>query len=144
MADKCNVTEFLKFELEFLEDGGYGRSPRKPWLQPVAFLDSPSCLNFGDVARGHPCNNCVLMQFVPAARRSEAVPCHHIPLNQKRETLDSLSCYRTQREIEDTLEGWLRQTIARLDCRDTSDTSKESGTLTLGACLDATTKEQQL
>ena len=29
--DERDLLEVLKFELEFLEDGGYGRSPRTPW-----------------------------------------------------------------------------------------------------------------
>lgn len=29
--DQREMLEFLNFELKFLEDGGYGRSPRTPW-----------------------------------------------------------------------------------------------------------------
>ena len=44
--DKWSVLELLKFELKFLEDGGYGRSPKTPWQPTYIFEDSPSCLNF--------------------------------------------------------------------------------------------------
>ncbi len=36
----------LKFELEFLEKGGYGRSPREPWRPQFIFEDSPTCMNY--------------------------------------------------------------------------------------------------
>jgi hypothetical protein len=45
------LLEMLKFELRFLEEGGYGRSPRTPWKPTRTFQDSPSCLNFDDPAR---------------------------------------------------------------------------------------------
>ena len=31
MAENDVVLEILRFELKFLEDGGYGRSPRTAW-----------------------------------------------------------------------------------------------------------------
>ena len=46
--DEHEMLELLRFELKFLEDGGYGRSPRTPWRPPFIFEDSPSCLNLGD------------------------------------------------------------------------------------------------
>jgi hypothetical protein len=34
------MLELLKFELKFVEDGGYGRSPRTPWRPPYILEDS--------------------------------------------------------------------------------------------------------
>lgn len=48
--DKRDVLDVLKFELAFLEPGGYGRSVRTPWKATSVFQDSPSCLNFNDPA----------------------------------------------------------------------------------------------
>ena len=48
--DKRDVLEVLKFELQFLEQGGYGRSVRTPWKATSMFQDSPSCINFNDWA----------------------------------------------------------------------------------------------
>jgi hypothetical protein len=42
--NKQQILELLKFELKFLEDGGYGRSPHTPWRPQLIFEDSPSCL----------------------------------------------------------------------------------------------------
>ena len=68
MADeKRDVLEVLKFELSFLEQGGYGRSVRTPWKATSVFQDSPSCLNFNDPARPHACSECLLTDFVPLA-----------------------------------------------------------------------------
>ena len=69
--DKRDVLEVLKFELSFLEQGGYGRSVRTPWKATSAFQDSPSCINFNDPGRPHPCSECLLTDFVPTEAREE-------------------------------------------------------------------------
>jgi hypothetical protein len=58
--DDRDILEILKFELSFLEDGGYGRSPQAPWRAPAIFADSPICPNFCDPARPHPCESYLL------------------------------------------------------------------------------------
>ena len=83
MVDNKELLELLRFELKFIEDGGYGRSPRTPWKPSLVFEDSPSCLNFNDVARPHPCDECSLMKFVPKGKQTEEFPCRHIPLTQR-------------------------------------------------------------
>jgi len=113
--DKRDVLEVLKFELSFLEQGGYGRSVRTPWKATSAFQDSPSCINFNDPGRPHPCSECLLTDFVPTEAREENVPCHFIPLNRAGETVDSLERHAHQLELEEALRSWLRSTIARLE-----------------------------
>lgn len=115
--DERDVLEVLKFELKFIEDGGYGRSPRTPWRPPLVFEDSLSCLNFNDPAHPHPCNECLLMEFVPQDRQSETVPCRHIPITEKGETVDNLYNYGTQQELEERLSGWLRSEISRIEAQ---------------------------
>lgn len=114
-TDDRDVLQVLKFELEFLEQGGYGRSPRAPWRRPLIFEDSPTCLNFDDRARPNPCQECLLMQFVPPEHRLNAFPCRDIPLNENRESVDSFYRWGTQEELEDAVRGWLRKTIKRLE-----------------------------
>ena len=109
--EKCELLEKLKFELAFIEDGGYGRSVRTPQKPTSLFQDSLTCLNFGDPLRSHPCGECVLMQYVPESRQSEDVPCHHIPLDQERRTIATLE----GREGEEVLKHWLRGEINRLE-----------------------------
>jgi len=112
--DKRDILEVLKFELSFLEQGGYGRSVRTPWKPTSVFLDSPSCINFSDTER-HPCSECLLTDFVPADAQSEEVPCHHIPLNLNGETVYSMERQNTQAETEEALRQWLRATIQRIE-----------------------------
>jgi hypothetical protein len=88
--EKHELLEKLKFELAFVEDGGYGRSVRTPHKSTSPFQDSLTCLNFGDPSRTHPCAECVLMQYVPESRKGEDVPCHHIPLDQESRTIATL------------------------------------------------------
>jgi hypothetical protein len=113
-TDKRNLLEVLKFELEFLEQGGYGRLPREAWRPRFIFEDSPTCMNFNSKDK-EPCSECLLMQFVPEEARKEQIPCIHIPLSLSGDTLESLYRTGTQQEIESTLGTWLRTTIHRLE-----------------------------
>jgi hypothetical protein len=115
--DERDVLEVLKFELKFIEDGGYGRSPSAPWRPPLVFQDSLSCLNFNEPARPHPCNECLLMHFVPVERRNEIVPCRFIPITEKGETVNYFYSYGTQKELEEALSGWLRSEIVRIEAQ---------------------------
>src|SRR6202521_3796157 len=113
--DERDLLEVLKFELQFLEDGGYGRSPRTPWRPQYIFEDSLTCMNYDSKENRAPCSDCVLMHLVPPERRFEKIPCRHIPFNVSCETLDSLYRYSDQNEIEETVGDWLRVTIQRLE-----------------------------
>lgn len=113
--DDRDVLEVLKFELAFVEHGGYGRSVRTPWRPTSIFLDSPSCLNFSDPERTHPCDECLLMNFVPAERRTANVPCHHIPLTPAGDTVDSAQNWSDQQELEEAVKSWLRTTIRQIE-----------------------------
>jgi hypothetical protein len=113
--DNRDPLEVLKFEMEFLDKGGYGSSPRDPLWPPSIFEDSLSCANYDRKEDPIPCEECVLMQFVPEGAREERVPCRHIPLTVRGETLDSLYRYTSQAEIEEALRGWLRTSIERLE-----------------------------
>jgi hypothetical protein len=113
--DEREVLELLKFELKFLEDGGYGRSPRTPWRPTFVFEDSPTCPNLGDPARPHPCSECLLMKFVPDESQEETFPCRFIPLNEAGQTIDYFYRYGTQLEMEEALAAWLRGQITRTE-----------------------------
>ena len=113
--DERDLLEVLKFELQFLEGGGYGRSPRTPWRPQYIFEDSFTCMNYDSKEHPGPCSDCVLMHLVPTERRSVSIPCRHIPFNVSGETLDSLYEYKDQNEIEETVGNWLNATIQRLE-----------------------------
>src|SRR5438270_10050394 len=113
--DEHEMLELLRFELKFLEDGGYGRSPRTPWRPTFIFEDSPSCPNLGDPARTHPCSECLLMKFVSDELQNENFPCRFIPLNEAGETIDYFYRCGTQLEMEEALAGWLRSQITRIE-----------------------------
>ncbi|MFB3812823.1 MAG: hypothetical protein ACE14L_01830 [Terriglobales bacterium] len=111
--DTRDIMEILKFELDFLEQGGYGRSVRTPWKPTSMLQDSPSCLNFNDPDRPHPCSDCLLVDFVPAEARTQEVPCHHIPLGPGGQTICSLE--GDQVRLEEAVRSWLRATIESLE-----------------------------
>jgi hypothetical protein len=109
--EKRELLAKLKFELAFIEDGGYGRSVRTPHIATSTFQDSLTCLNFGDPLLSHPCSECVLIQYVPESGKGEDVPCHHIPLDQGNRTIATLN----PSEGDEVLKQWLRREISRLE-----------------------------
>jgi hypothetical protein len=113
--DERNLLEVLKEELDFVEDGGYAQSAKTQWRPRYIFEDSPSCANYNAREKREACSACVLMQLVPKEFRETHIPCRHIPLTAKGETLDSMYRYDDSLTIEETLNGWLRRTIAELE-----------------------------
>lgn len=123
--DERDLLDVLKFELEFLEQGGYGRLPREAWRSRLIFLDSPTCANFNTTERV-PCSECGLMPLIPEDARDKRVPCDHILLTPAGDTLESLYRTGTQQEIEDALGVWLRTTIKRLEEERTRAAAQQS------------------
>jgi hypothetical protein len=85
--DERDLIDVLKFELKFLEDGGYDRLSREPWRPQYIFEDSPTCVNYGSKPEPSHCSECVLMHLVPPESRKMPMPCRHIRLNAAGETL---------------------------------------------------------
>lgn len=120
---KRYLLNVLKTELLFLEKGGYSGSVRQPWRYQLFLEDSPVCANSNTGGHAQPCSECILMQAVPPGSREEKIPCRHIRLNERGETLDSLYRYADQRETEETYVSWLRHTIATLEAQDPRSSS---------------------
>ncbi len=113
--NNLNILDLLRSQLRFLENGEYARAHHAPWRAAYIFEDSPSCLNFLDSARRHPCSECLLSQLVPAEFRAQDVPCQFIPLNDKGQTVASLYITGTQEELEQALRDWLQREISRIE-----------------------------
>jgi hypothetical protein len=126
--DERDVLDVLRFELRFLEDGGYGRSPHTPWRPPAIFEDSPACPNFSDPARPHSCDSCLLASFVPEGRREETIPCRFIPITDQGQTVEDFYRTGTQVEMEEALGRWLRDQIQRIERERAAATASETGT----------------
>ncbi len=122
-----DILAVLRFELKFLEEGGYAHSPFAPWRAPYIFEDSPTCLNFKDSARLHPCSECLLTQFVPPELREQDRACRFIPLNDNGQTVDSLYRSATQKETEDVLRDWLRREVKRIQTETNTKTLEDAG-----------------
>jgi hypothetical protein len=109
------VLNLLKRELEFLEHGGYKRSPARPWRAPYLFEESPSCPNHLDRTRQTRCEDCWLMAFVPNDLHQEQIPCRFVPLTADGLTVDTLYRCATSAESEEALRSWLRQRISEIE-----------------------------
>jgi hypothetical protein len=113
--DDRDILELLKQELSFMEEGGYGRSVRAPWLPKSIFQDSLSCLNYGYPYRAHPCSECHLLDFVASEDRSQPVPCHFIPLNEAGNTIEELEMKGDEAKAQNVVKSWLKGKISRLE-----------------------------
>ena len=113
--DDRDILEVLSEELEFIEQGGYGRSVRTPWKPTSVFQDSLSCLNFGYPYRAHPCGECLLIDFVPEGERAQVIPCHHIPLDAAGTTIEALEDEDNQQKLEESVKEWLRARIRQIE-----------------------------
>jgi len=119
--DDRDILELLKQELSFIEEGGYGRSVRTPWLPKSVFQDSLSCLNYGYPYRAHPCSECHLLDFVDPNDRSQAVPCHFIPLNEAGNTIEELEMKGDESRTQSVVKSWLQGKISQLEAKRRSD-----------------------
>ena len=115
--DDRNILELLKSELSFIEEGGYGRSVRTPWLPKSIFQDSLSCLNYGYPYRAHPCSECHLLDFVRPEDRSQTVPCHFIPLNEAGNTIEELEMTGNEARMESAVKSWLQGKISQIEAK---------------------------
>jgi hypothetical protein len=113
--DERDILEVFRGELDFIEKGGYGRSVKTPWQPTSVFQDSPSCLNYGDPYKAHPCSECSLTGFAPPEGVAQLVPCHHIPLNEAGETLETLESMDNQQRMEKTVKHWLHERIKQIE-----------------------------
>jgi hypothetical protein len=124
MATANKALSILKSELAFLDRGGYHLTvgARQPlfcmesdanWRKPLFFEDSPSCPKH-NYEECFPERDCVLMGYVPKAFRNETVPCRHIPLNEKGDTVESLTKSGRAVDVEPTIRTWLVKTIEEI------------------------------
>jgi hypothetical protein len=113
--DDRDILEILKDELVFIEQGGYGRSVRTPWLPKSIFQDSLTCLNYGYPYRAHPCSECHLLDFVSQQDHSKAVPCHFVPLDDAGNTIEELELEGNEWQTINTVKKWLQGKISQIE-----------------------------
>ena len=113
-SDERDVLEVLEAELDFIEKGGYGRSPRTPQQARSSFADSLTCINYASSQELHPCEECHLIDFVPTEARRKEVPCHFIQLNESGETVEQFEGMDNQQRLEAALRAWLKAKIKEI------------------------------
>lgn len=127
MKPRFDLLTTLKKELEFLDHAGY-RKPigsRQPlfvmetapdWRKPQFIEDSPACPK-AHYLSCDPKRGCIMLALVPKERRSETVPCHHIPLNEQGDTIYSLEKTGKRDQVEPALRAFLVKTIEELEAK---------------------------
>jgi hypothetical protein len=65
--------------------------------------------------REHPCSECWLIDFVPAEKRGETLPCHHIPLNERGDTVATFEKPGDAPDVQEAVLVWLRRKIQQLE-----------------------------
>lgn len=111
--DRRDVLQVLRYELNFIEQGGYRRNAGTG-RGILPFRDTLSCLNYGEPHRPHACHECLLFDFVPEESRTEDVPCLFIPLEAGR-TANQILKTGDASELQAAMKTWLQTTIARLE-----------------------------
>jgi hypothetical protein len=101
----------FKSELDRVRGGKYRN--QGGWRVPLYFEDSEVCHRNSDTSCQS--SGCVLMDWVPDASRLETVPCRHIVLNQRGETLESMYRTATAEETEAAVRDWLASEIETLE-----------------------------
>jgi hypothetical protein len=112
--NKAKLLKVLKGELDFLEHGGYRKPSRNPWKANSVFIDSPTCINSSREQKDPSCTECPLMDYVPPEGKTATLPCHHIPLTQDGDTVNSVERWGNQDELEQIVKHWLRRKIRDL------------------------------
>ncbi|MGO8791332.1 MAG: hypothetical protein ACLQVL_28640 [Terriglobia bacterium] len=125
--DLKKIIEQLKLQRDIVKDGGYGRSVRTPWKEERIFRDSITCLNIGEQVKKHPCNECLLWEWVPEDHKDEDIPCHFIPLDEQGKSIAELEDAGKHEEAEQALLVWLDSTIQKLEERDTGQGIRDKG-----------------
>jgi hypothetical protein len=109
------IIDQLKLQRDIVKDGGYGRSVRTPWKEERIFRDSITCLNVTEQVKKHPCNECLLWEWVPEDHKDEDIPCQFIPLNEQGHSIAELEEAGKREEAEQALLAWLDSTIQELE-----------------------------
>ena len=111
----ARLLQALRFELDFLDRGGYRKSGQWSFAEPSFFEDSPVCSNAHEGGNRIPCRDCILTTFIPRDRSESAKACHFIPLDEKGSTVFSLQQTGADHiAVESKLRSWLREQIASL------------------------------
>ena len=113
--DKREMIQQLKIEISLIRDGAYHPSVHEPRREMQVFRDSISCPNVSDEIKAVPCTECYLCHFAAPEKQSEDSACHHIPLNERGDTIASLLKTGDKDRLEAAVLSWLHATIARLE-----------------------------
>jgi len=116
-SDIKEIVNQLKLQRHILAAGGYAPSARTPWRQERLFRDSITCLNVFEDAERHPCNECLLWDWVPEHHRYQAIPCHFIPLDEQGRGIAELEEAGERERAERALLDWLNTTIQALEAK---------------------------
>jgi hypothetical protein len=122
-GNKEELIKLLEAELDVIEGGGYGSPSGQPGEEKPMFYHSLACINHwlvpGHESECH--DDCVLLPWVPAEHKTNAMPCHFIPLNAAGDTVKTLEQKVSREQLEEQVKHWLRATVKRLKEEDAAD-----------------------
>ena len=113
--DDRDTIEALKSELDFIEKGGYGRSVKSPWQPTSIFQDSPTCLNLADLAKTHPCDECLLLILSPRTREQNLCLAITFRSTHSEQTIDELEWKEDQPRTGGSSQELAPETIDKLE-----------------------------
>ncbi len=112
-SNETDLVAVLRTELGFLEGGGYRSAPFR-WRPPLLLEDSPTCPRG---SRGRTClgQSCPWRAFVPSECQEEDIPCRHIVVGNRGESIDVLYRTASPEEYEESFRNWLLAAIGQLN-----------------------------
>jgi hypothetical protein len=116
-SDRKEIISQLKLQRHILTAGGYAPSPRAGGKEERLLRDSITCLNVFEEEERHPCNQCLLWDWVPERHRYREVPCHYIPLDAQGRGIAELEAAGERQQAEKCLRAWLDSTIQALEAK---------------------------
>jgi CheY-like chemotaxis protein len=115
-AGNHDILEALELVLAFLDNAErQGIGPATLLQQRALFRNSPLCTDLRNSHFIDPCSHCPLLGFVPAHRRFETLPCHHIPLNADGETITRIDFLNQQYKLYRLVKDWLQSAMRCLE-----------------------------
>jgi hypothetical protein len=102
--DKREVIGLLRMEIENIRKRGFA----------ARFRDTVLCINAGKDPQSDVCSQCLLLQFVPPEYHADPTPCFHIPLNERGDTVTTLSPIANRKELDEAIVGWMERAVVQL------------------------------
>lgn len=101
------LLQTLRTELAFFAAGGYERPFRSGWRPALLLRDSEACIHYNSTGRQISGQKCPVFEMISSAAWNAVVPCHHIPLDARCNTVATMYRKNTEKDLDEHYREWL-------------------------------------